>query len=365
MIECISLTNFKLFRDKTVFDHLKQINLLTGVNGRGKSTLLQSMLLIKQTLLQSDDVRRLILNGQYVSLGNVLDVKNQESMRDDAVVFSFTNDGKEFVFSYNVNEMDDQVLVLSDIVQNASRTGLHRVQYISAERIGPRLQYEKSTSDFIVGAQGEYAVDVLERSIKNDRVVSESFVELMSNLYSLEPDEVERGVSEQIEFWMTKMFGHTIVDVKSIEEANVDVMKIGALKSHGSKPTNVGFGFTYAFPLLVAGLTANAGDILIIENPEAHLHPSAQSVIAKFLAFVAKQGVQLFIETHSEHILNAYRVLIKQEQLEHDDVNVMFFDPDFPEHYKDIPIDGKGKMAEWPNGFFDQAEKDLNILLDL
>jgi len=365
MIESISLTNFKLFKEKTVFEHLKKMNILTGVNGRGKSTFLQSMLLVKQTLLQRSSVKRLILNGNYVALGNALDVKNEETSREQAIEFSYKVNGTEYVFSYHANERDNQTLESSNNETNVTSVGLDRVQYISAERIGPRLQYEKSSLDFVVGAKGEYAVDVLAHAIKKEEVISDIFVRMIARLYSEEEDEIERGLNEQVEFWMSKMFGRTVVNVQSVEEANVDVMKFSALKSRESKPTNVGFGFSYAFPILVAGLTSKEGDLLIIENPEAHLHPSAQSVVAKFLACVAMQGVQVFIESHSEHILNSLRVLIKQNHISNDDVNVLFFDSEYHTHYKSIPIDKKGHMPEWPNGFFDQAEKDLNILLDL
>ncbi len=363
MIESISLTNFKLFKERTTFDHLKKINLLTGVNGRGKSTFLQSMLLVKQTLLLSSSVNRLVLNGSYVSLGNALDAKNDETSREQAIEFSYKVNGKDYVFSYQANERDDQILELINGDSTVTNIGLDRVQYISAERIGPRLQYEKSTTDFVVGARGEYAVDVLSRA--NEKVIPESLAKMMAKLYSEEEEEIERGVNEQVEFWMSKMFGKTVVNVQSLTEANVDVIKFSALKSRDSKPTNIGFGFSYVLPILVAGLTSQAGDLLIVENPEAHLHPSAQSVIAKFLACVAMQGVQVFIESHSEHILNSLRVMIKQNQIGSDDVNVLFFDAEYPTFFKSIPINKNGRMPEWPDGFFDQTEKDLNILLDL
>ena len=359
------MSNFKLFKEKTTFDHLKKINLLTGVNGRGKSTFLQTMLLVKQTLLQSTSVKRLVLNGDYVSLGNALDVKNEETSRDEPIVFTYVVKGREYVYTYQANERDNQILEAAGMEPNVKNVGLDKVQYISAERIGPRLQYIKNSSDFVVGAKGEYAVDVLARAIKNEEVIPELFVKMIAALFSEDENEIERGINEQVEFWMSKMFGRTVIEVQSIDEANIDVIKLSALKSRESKPTNVGFGYSYAFPILVAGLTSKGGDLLIIENPEAHLHPSAQSVIARFLACVAMQGVQVFIESHSEHILNSLRVMIKQNHIVNEDVKVLFFDSEYPNHFKSIPIDKMGRLPEWPNGFFDQAEKDLNILLDL
>ena len=99
------------------------------------------------------------------------------------------------------------------------------------------------------------------------------------------------------------------------------------------KPTNVGFGYSYALPILIAGLTAEKGTILIVENPEAHLHPSAQSMITKFLGLVANRGVQVFIETHSEHILNALRVMVVQESMKASDINVKYFDRELKDYF--------------------------------
>lgn len=93
------------------------------------------------------------------------------------------------------------------------------------------------------------------------------------------------------------------------------------------KPANVGFGYTYILPIIVSGLIAQKGQILIVENPEAHLHPKAQSEIAKFLALVASCGVQIYIESHSEHILNGLRIstLIDSIDITKDDVQIFYF----------------------------------------
>lgn len=365
MIEKISLKNFKLFKEETDFIGLNKVNLLTGINGRGKSSFLQSLLLMKQTLLIASGLQRLFLNGQYVNLGNALDVKNAEISREYPVVFSYSMDGKKLTISYHVDETDDQILMSDLVTRDAMNFGFNRIQYVSAERIGPRLSYEKSPQGLLIGAKGEYAVDVLSKAAKAGMVISDIMRNNVARLFDVDSEEIETGVLEHVDFWMTKMYGDTSVDIVPINDANVDVMKIGTQHVRGSKPTNVGFGFSYAFPILVAGMVARPGDILIIENPEAHLHPSAQSMIAKFLTLVAENDAQVFVETHSEHILNACRVLAKQKIVSNEDINVMFFDDAYESFYKTIPVDQNGKMPEWPNGFFDQAEKDLNILLDL
>jgi predicted ATPase len=115
-------------------------------------------------------------------------------------------------------------------------------------------------------------------------------------------------------------------------------------------------------PIIDSGLIAKPGEILIIENPEAHLHPYAQSIIAKFLSLVSKTGVQVFIESHSDHILNGLRIEVYDQVIKNEDLNVLYFDNDLDSIYTKIEIDSEGGVLNWPEKFFDQATKDLNYL---
>ena len=132
------------------------------------------------------------------------------------------------------------------------------------------------------------------------------------------------------------------------------------------RPTNVGFGISYSLPIIIAALMAETNTILIIENPEAHLHPASQSQIGQFLARVASLGIQVIVETHSDHILNGVRIAVKDGIIGKDDVNILFFARGAkfegnmvikPRIYKD------GGLDNWPEGFFDQFEKDLEKLI--
>ena len=392
MINELLLDNFKLFGKETRFSGLKRINLLTGVNGRGKSTVLQPLLLFKQTLLRSRSSRQIFLSGSFVDLGNASDVKHVEASVTKPIRIGFQEKDEYYIYALGVAKDNKQTLdihrfdctgrsqitvdvgestIFYDLVPEIGQRGklkmpFQDVVYISAERIGPKLSFAPSSDEWI-DKRGEHTIQMLyERQY--DRV-DDSIIEGMYDIFQdIDEDELSPTVNDVLNFWMTKMFGASTATVSYIEAANIYALGISTEQKGGKavfKPTNVGFGYSYALPILIAGLTARKGTILIVENPEAHLHPSAQSMITKFLGLVANCGVQVFIETHSEHILNALRVMVVQKDIKAQDINVMYFDRKLENYFESIAIEENGKMDHWPANFFDQAEKDLNVLLGL
>ena len=132
------------------------------------------------------------------------------------------------------------------------------------------------------------------------------------------------------------------------------------------RPTNTGFGLSFVLGIIVAGLAATSDTVLIVENPEAHLHPKAQSMIGEFLGRVAAGGTQVFVETHSEHVLNGIRRMVKQTILSPDGVRFHFFARTLnavEPSVSVIPVSAAGDISSWPDGFFDQLDRDLSIIL--
>ena len=386
MITGLAIENFKLYRQQTLFDDLKSINVLTGINGRGKSTMLHTLLLPKQSLMESQWNDKLVLNGQYVELGNAVDVRNDKNSREKPIAFGYTTEkgGLKLLFDANSDTAQKLPIVavngkpvadgmrLTNFVTDeigAANSGLLRllkgVSYIAAERKGPQLNYEPAPEQGQMDAKGEYAPSLLHLH-KNDTFERDVLAGITDIFPDIQVDNIEdRSLNGMVNFWLTRMFDFTEVEAKYVEEANVYVLLIStSLKKKASKPTNVGFGYSYVLPILVAGLTAAEGEILIVENPEAHLHPRAQSVLGKFMAWIARyRGVQLFVETHSEHIVNSFRVLTAQETLTPDDVNILFFDEHYEHFAESIEVDEKGHIHDWPEYFFDQEERDLDIII--
>ena len=140
-----------------------------------------------------------------------------------------------------------------------------------------------------------------------------------------------------------------------------------------SKPyraTNVGFGISYTLPIVVAVLASKPGTIILIENPEAHLHPKGQVKMGELLALAASGGVQIVIETHSDHILNGIRLAVHGGKLDPKDVQLHYFQRKQNQDGQAVTdvvspkIDRNGRIDRWPDGFFDEWDNSLEILLE-
>ncbi len=405
MITEISLQNFKIFKDKTTFP-LRSLNLLTGVNGGGKSTLLQSLLLMRQSIEHDKQTKNIIFNGSCVELGTFMDVKNLETQRKEPIVFEFKflfeeyrikyffeenikNDGLGEITQIQLNSenikfnedsfneekknirplmclipmpierLDKDTFTMPGGEDSIRTRTFQAIHYIAADRIGPKPYYEKTNVGKFpnVGPRGEHTANILYRF--EDELVNDE-------LY-LGNDA--KTLMQQTEEWLKKILGGAKLELKGKDrEHTVLNLLFNTQDSEGRyRPSNVGFGYTYILPIIVSGLIAKSGEILIVENPEAHLHPKAQSELTKFLALVASCGVQVFIESHSEHVLNAIRVATLKNEIEisNDNVSVLYFQNDKKEPFVHLEIDEKGKIDNWVDGFFDQQELDLGEIFKL
>ena len=406
MLKHIIAQNFKCFKSRVKIP-LGQINLLTGINGRGKSTALQTLLLMNQSLEHSRSTNKLVFNGSCVELGNFDDVRNATTTKSEPINISFrfqnNNNCIDVNYFFSENETDEMsaqisrltlsqdkgdirsqldieynddevflfngdpadstfwenLLVTSNALEFAlldeakSLVNFTNVHYISADRIGPKDFYLKqSFKDFPnVGTKGEFTPNILYR--KRNEVVNPDICLDSGETHTL-PDQVQA--------WLSVIFDGAKLELIPTE-ANIVLMSLNSENtSHGFKPVNVGFGYSYALPIIVAGLIAQPGEILIVENPEAHLHPYAQSQITKFLAQVSSTGVQVFIESHSDHILNGLRISALDKVVNSEDLHILYFGKENLEEIVRIPVDKNGGIESWPEGFFDQLDNDFSRL---
>ena len=179
------------------------------------------------------------------------------------------------------------------------------------------------------------------------------------------PMEKGNSLRKQLEAWINSLFPGAQANVQMIAPVSMLSLQF-RLSEIGEwrRPANIGYGLTYAFPILVALLTAADGQTIVIDSPEAHLHPFAQSQMGQLLAHFGAAGVQVVVETHSDHLLNGARLAVKEGRISHRALTIHFFTGPTDEAHGVISptIDSQGAISEWPTGFFDQSEKDLSRL---
>jgi predicted ATPase len=142
----------------------------------------------------------------------------------------------------------------------------------------------------------------------------------------------------------------------------------GEQRSNRYRSTSVGFGITYVLPVLVAVLSSAPGSIVLVENPEAHLHPKGQVRIGELLARAAAIGIQVIVETHSDHVLNGIRLAVHSGKIEPESVAFHYFSRveeagRVRASVESPKIDKDGRLDRWPEGFFDEWDKSLERLL--
>ena len=173
----------------------------------------------------------------------------------------------------------------------------------------------------------------------------------------------------QTEAWLGKFFPGAGFKIEPV----VGDLVVMSMRAHHSidfrRPQNVGYGLTHVLPILAACLGADESSVLLIDNPEAHLHPSGQAMIGRFLAQVAASGVQLIVETHSDHVLNGIRRSVRDNLLGPEGLALHFFTTadeteDIRPEVTSPSINRRGLIDRWPRGFFDQFDEDMMALAD-
>lgn len=362
MIQAVYLHNFKCFQDETI--SFAPLTLLTGVNGMGKSSVIQALLALQQTDFEAAIDDALSLNGDLVHLGLPGDVVNEHAEESLLTIGLQTDSGTNH-YSYTYSS-DDRDTLLSTKGCCSDSPFTHLFHYLNAERMGPRTSFPIPTMMQSIrnriGNSGEFAAYNLSEYGSLAVPCEKLLLPPMGGGTPL------RDALSQTEAWLSRI-GHP-VRIHVQEYPGMDLVNLEfSFISHGLptkkyRATNVGFGLTYALPVFVAVLLAEPGDLVLIENPEAHLHPKGQSVMGRFLATAASAGIQVVVETHSDHLLNGVRLAVKQEILDPADAAIHFFTQDEQKARVHTPrLDKDGRLDQWPEDFFDEWEKNLAELL--
>lgn len=380
MIRAVRMERFKCFDFLNL--PLFPLTLFTGFNAAGKSTALQTLLLLSQTLRSQRRSSELRLQGPLANLGAPLDVINRSCAgnemalglkTDEAeLLWRFVTDDSrralkatqlEFIsgdsMSSKVNSFDG--IRPSGLLEpcRETLTVLDRLIFLSGSRqFDPDLYPIPEDSDHSVGDVGpigQYAAWWFHQEGDNPA----------SHSRGLGNTQAPTTIRHQINAWAADLFPGIEFNTLPISGTNQMRLEIKSGPTSGwTRPANVGYGITYAFPTLTACLTAVAGSTIIIDSPEAHLHPRGQARMGAFLAQMAAAGVQILVETHSDHVMDGVRIAIREGILRPEDAAFHYFMRN--ESSIDIrtpQIDTDGRLSDWPEGFFDQHRRNMASLV--
>lgn len=372
-MKSLRIKNFKCFEDEEI--EFRDLTVLAGPNGSGKSSVVQVLLLLKQSDLSSlDDKSEIIINDYYCSLGSVQSLLNCNAT-DENINFEFLvkdilgEDEKTISIVCKRNNTNNTLDIENNDDLDIDLNFLNEIEFISADRFGPKSFHytDRNFEKYKVGKFGEYSALVLHKN--------------RGRLLEYKIDEKVVSLRHAVNYWANEVLGDIEIETDFIDEANVAVLKMTTDKTEIGmlSPVNMPYGASYVLPILVGALIRlrkeaeedgvldnETNPMIIIENPEAHLHPSAQSKLGIFLAVMAHNGVKLVVETHSEHILNGIRIAVKSGLINNNKVLFNYFDRGEDIHdysVEPVKVEANGKISHWPNGFFDQYEKDMMELM--
>jgi predicted ATPase len=375
VLERIQLRNFKSAREIAL--PLAPLSVLAGLNGSGKSTILQILSALRQTYSIARPTG-LALGGLLVQLGQGGDILS-ENASDDIVGISLTEGGK--LYQWNCACVEDENHLRFDQQPDEAPLFLAspNFQYLQADRIVPKTLYPQASQQArdhgFLGAHGEYTADFL--ALRQDLEVAEGrcypAAEKLTDATIAAKVVPTRKLLDQVAGWFQELSPGVRLRaerVKGTDEVILQFNYVGrarGLDTGSYRPTNVGFGLTYCLPIVAACLAAPPDSLLLIENPEAHLHPQGQVAMGELLSLCAADGAQVIVETHSDHILNGIRVSVKKRRIRPEDVQLHYFTRNMTSGDSTVEspaILPDGQLTNWPEGFFDQWEKSLDELLE-
>ena len=363
MIKKLRIQNFKCFSNQEL--ELNGLTVLAGTNGVGKSTVIQALLIMRQSVEnESQPHKHILLNGPFLmNLGNCDEIINSVAkgsnicfeVKGDTCIKKFIYDAPQDSLSLICTGSDNSEGDTSKLSINSSN-----FYYLNAERLGPRNTQSIVDQSFInTGNQGEFTGQAISKMERQNLKLGKEDPRIFKT-----DGEVYYSIKKQIELWMDYIIPGVQLNVDSYPEINM--VRTGLKRIYAQtdylNPYNIGFGITYLLPIIVTCLLAPSNTMVIIENPEAHLHPQGQSRIGRFLAKVAASGVQVIVETHSDHVINGIRIAGANGTLPNNLLTVNFFSQEKKEpspKVSFIKMEKFGEMTLWPDGFLDQEEQDL------
>ena len=327
MITQLGLKGFKSFVNECV--SIKPLTVLTGLNSSGKSSIIQGVRMFdalykgKSALLEGHGSLQEMKSRLTSSMLLTMNLADGNTMTFDGITFS-----------------------------SERRVDFPHITYIGANRVGASQTIPVLNESYEIGEKGENVLNCLNHY--EDQTLDER----------LKPKEGEGLTLDfMVKGWLKYISPGVKFDYQIEPKADVS---FGTY--NGNRAANVGFGLSYTLPIIVALLTSTIipNSVVLIENPEAHLHPKGQTEMGRLIGLCVECGSQVIVETHSDHLFDGIRIFTKRTRDFSDKMVAYWVEQHYDKGSSVLPIyiDNNGRYTEdCPRGFFDQFENNANELL--
>lgn len=335
MFSTLKLQAFKSFKELTKVK-LSPLTIITGMNSSGKSSILQSLLIL-QKLSENKTIEDAIPEGH----GAFKDFINVASTPED------------FLIELNNSESKVNRIIKDKYSQEFDMPAF---LFIEADRFGSRTSIAVNRDDKL-DSKGDNLLKVL-RNLEDATIPDEV----------VHPKSEKQNLLANVQAWLNEISPGAEFKYEIQDKADTSYTLFNDFRSN-----NVGYGLSYALPVIVAllyGATVPGKCVVLLENPEAHLHPHGQRMMADLICKVAAAGTQVILETHSDHIINGVRVNTYRYETEKPGIDKALVsivhvsqNDSKQSHILPIEIKERGRIIEAPDDFFMQYTIDRRELL--
>ena len=416
MFEKIRIKNFRSIEDSGDLD-LSNLNIIVGPNNSGKSSLLYSLLLMKQSFEEMDIGQTLITSG-LIDLGSFWDLlPNYDINKVFSFSFKFKKENNilnignkkfvpflEYEYEFSFDKENNKIKILRSCFKDdmgktilETKTTRNRKAILTLSKknregldfytqsLIPRLIPKNNTIFDAMKKTDEYtnlllitsisASDVQRRMKRlkyiapiRERIPRLGLIGTMpyselgpsgQNLLKVLSSKSNEFLIKELRYWLDEKFKI----LKNIEVVDID--DAGTVKALVAREFNrgprinlnaMGCGISEMIPIIVQSILLQKGGCLLVEQPEIHIHPKAQADLADLFIENAKRGKQFIIETHSEHLILRIRRRVAEKKIDPKMIRIFYVEKiNNKTQIKTLSLNGKGHFDKWPKGFFEEG----------